>query len=897
MSKRSFRLSDAKPNAKQDVDDELAFHLEMRVRELMDQGLTADEARRQALASFGDVQAIRSELRAERAARNEERTRRDWWGGLRMDAAYAVRSLRSNPAFTAAAVATLALGIGAATAVFTVVSGVLLRPMPYQEASRIAQIWMIDPQGGFDAPLSSGHYRDLAQDAKSFAALAAFRARKYSLVGSNGENESVAGARVTPALFDVLGVRPLIGQVFGPEAGVPGGPASAVISHALWQRRFGGERSVIGRPINLSGFTFTVVAVMPPGFAFPRGAELPAPLQFGARTDVWTPMVFDPAGARNYGAQNITVIGKPAAGVTLAAAEAEANGILKRFLAQNAPNLKLGYHLVPLQEQASRPVRPTLLIMMGAVLLLLLIACANVTSLLVARARGRQRELAVRAALGAGRARIARQLMTENVILAGGGAVLAVAIAYWGTKAMLSLVPGSMPRADDIGLDWRVLSFTGLVALAAGALFGIASAYAVTWKRLAAELQSAGTRATTDRARRLGRQMLVTVEVALSLMLLIGAALLTRSFLRLQDIDPGFQPDNVLTAEVGLPVTGTPVAEGPKWAATLDELTARLNRSPGIVSAGAVTSLPLSGNVEGGGLQIPSRPPDPPGQGPHAQTSVVSGAYFKTVGIKLIAGRFFDSSDDAPGAGSIVVNREFVRKYLTTDVAAVGQTLVPTFGFTAGKEHRIVGVVDNVKQTSLDEEPTPQVYVPESQISSPQLTVVMRTAGDPSAALPALRRELKALSPSATVNHVSTFHDVVENSLARQRFSMTLIGVFAACALALALVGLYGVIALLVAQRNREIGVRLALGAAPGDVVRMMTFEGSRLAVIGVIVGVVGALALTRVLAAMLYNVSTTDPLTFAGAALLILVVSTAAAFLPARRVARVDPTVTLRAD
>jgi predicted permease len=369
--------------------------------------------------------------------------------------------------------------------------------------------------------------------------------------------------------------------------------------------------------------------------------------------------------------------------------------------------------------------------------------------------------------------------------------------------------------------------------------------------------------------------------------------------MQLHQVQPGFDASHVLTAGIGLPVAGRfdPIRQGPQWVTILNQATARLNSAPGVVAAGAVSSLPLSGALEGGGVRITGRSPDPPGQGPSAQYNVVSGNYFKAASIRVVAGRVFDTRDDAPGAWSIIVNREFVRKYFASEADALGHIVTPTFGFTSGTRNAIVGIVDNVKQVSLDDDPTPQVYVPISQIPYPGLTLVMRVEGDPLAAVPMLKRELRAVDPSISINHVATMADVLDQSLARQRFSMTLIGVFAVSALVLALVGLYGVIALIVGQRRREIGVRLALGAQPADVVRMVLAEGSRLSIAGVAIGVLGALGLTRVLGTLLYGVSATDTLTFVGAAVVVLLVSIAAGFMPARRASRVDPTVTLRAE
>jgi putative ABC transport system permease protein len=900
--KKLFRLSDSKPNARQDVDDELGFHLEMKTREFMEQGMSPADARRKAEASFGDVQGIRRDLRAERGARNVERERRDWWEGLAMDVRYAMRALRKQPVFASAAIATIALGIGCTMAVYTVVNGVLVRPLPYKDPEHLAMIWISQPNrdgGATDLPLTSGFFQDLQRDARTFDGMAAFRSWPYSLDPVGGsEAEPVAGARVSPALFPVLGVRPYLGQTFDSTHALPNGPVVVVISHALWQRRYGSDPNIVGRQIGMGGTQFTVLGVMPPGFSFPRGAELPSPFQFGLRTDVWTPMRFDPTAARNYSTMNLSAVGRWPASGSLANAEADANGIIKRFLEANAPQWKLGYHLVPLADQAAGKVKGTLLMLMGAVSLLLLIAITNVASLLAARGAQRQRELAVRAALGAGHGRIARQLVTENLVLAAAGGTLGVALSLWGTRAILALVPGSMPRADDIGLDWRVTLVAVAMAVAAGAVFGLVSASAVRWNRLATTLHDGGTRAT-DRAGRAGRQLMVSLEVAVSVVLLIGAALLTRSFIQLQQVPPGFQSTNVLTMGIGLPVVGRfdPAAQGPDWMQTFNRATATLATMPGIAAAGATSLLPLSGAWESGGFRIPSRPAPPDGQQLSARYSVLSGDYFKTLQIRVLAGRSFDASDDVAGALSIIVNNEFARRYFGSPAEAIGKIVIPSYTFVRDRQHIIVGVVDDVKQGSLDDTPSPQQYVPISQMPYPGLTLTLRTNGDPLVAIPAVRKALREVDPRISVKDIRTMDDVMANSLARQRFSMTLIGVFAGAALLLALVGLYGVIALIAGQRRREMGVRLALGAQPGDVVRLVLSQGVRLAGVGVALGLVGAVGLTRVMQAMLFEVSTTDTATFAGAAIVVLLVSLAATLAPARSASRVDPTLTLRSE
>jgi predicted permease len=890
-----------RPPERIEVAEELRFHVEERARELIERGMDPERARELAEQRFGPVRPIEEALVDSTRRRRQREDRAEKLMNLRKDLRYTVRSLLKNPGFAAAAVGTLALGVGAVLAVFTVVNGVLVRPLPYKDPERIAMIWTWMPEG-YGLPLSSGMFTRLSEQQTRFDAVAAFRAWPYgfSRPGS-AESERVNGARVTPALFDVLGVRPLAGRTFTKNEAVPGGPNVAVISHDLWQRRFAGDRSVIGKQIALSGQTFMVIGVMPPGFAFPRGAELPAPLQFPLRTDLWTPLVFDSAEAIDFSTENLSAIGR-VKGADARPAQAEASAIMRRFLDANAPNLKIDLKLVSLADQAGKTIKGGLLLLLGAGVIVLLIASANVASLLVARISHRQRELAVRAAMGAGWGRIARQLVTENLVLSTLGCALAALIAFWMTKGMLALVPGSLPRADDIGLDWRVVAVAALVAIAAGVAFGIIVTASVRWPHLAQALHAGDTRAAGSVGQRYGRRVLVAAEVALSLVLLIGAALLTRSFIELQRVRAGFDPGNVLTAAVGIPFAGRfDPSLGPIWAQRLNDMSARLNATPGVVAAGAISSLPLTGGVEYGGVNVVGEPIPQPGEMRTAQYNVVTGRYFEAMRIAVLHGRAFDSRDDVAGMRTIVVNRAFARQRFATEDAAVGREVRATFEFTPNPAPRvIVGVVDDVKQSSLGEEPTPQVYLPQSQHSYPRLAFVVRTDGsrlEPLGAVNIVRRAVHDADATAMISDVRTMDDVVAQSLARQRFSMTLIGTFASLALILTIVGLYGVLSLAVRQRQREIGVRLALGATPGNVVAMVVGDGARVTAVGMLVGIAGAIAATRVLASLLYGVSTTDAMTFVGAAVVVALVALAATYVPARRAAGVDPREALAAD
>lgn len=894
-------------NVHAEVGDEIAFHIQMRTAELIEQGVDPERAQAMAAERFGPLQPIEQELAGSIRRRRRREDRAASFLDVTQDLRFAIRALQRAPGFTTAAVATFALGVGAALAVFNVVNGVLLRPLPYSDPSRIQMVWITNQSEGgetFDLPLSSGFYLDIERQARSFEAMAAFRAWSYALTADGSdESESLAGARVSPALFSVLGVRPVVGQPFSRSDAVPGSANVAMISYDLWQRRLGGDAAIVGKRLTLNGQAFTVTGVMPPGFAFPRGAELPAPFGFGLRTQVWTPLVFDSSDAVNYGTQNLSAVGRLPSNGSPLAAQTELSGIMKRFLQENAPRLKLDFRVLSLADQAGKTVERGLLILLGAVILVLVIATANVASLLIARIGARQRELAVRAALGAGRWRIARQLVTENLVLALAGTVVGLFMAYWTTQVMLALVPGSLPRADDIGLDWRVLSVAALVTLLAGAGFGAAAAFAVQWSQLGSALHQSDLRSTGGVRQRYGRRLLAATEVALSLMLLIGAALLARSFIALQNVRLGFDPSNVLTTHVGIPVAGRfrPLQDGPIWNATMTDITARVATAPGVVAAGMVSSLPLSGAFESGGLRLPGVTYEN-GQGPSAQYSVVAGNYFKAAGIRLIAGRTFDATDLPPDRATIVINRVVAKQLFGSESAAVGREVRATFEFTRNPPPRtIVGVVDDVKQLSADEEARPQVYVPQSQMSYPGLTLVVRASReairDPRSLLTIIKREARAVNSAVTVDDVRRMEDVVSRSMARQRFNMTLVGIFAALALVLSIVGLYGVVALIVGQRRREIGVRMALGAQPRAVMRMILQEGVAMAAVGVTLGIIGALALTRVMEALLFGISTTDPWTFFGAAAVVTAVALGASYVPARRAARVDPKTALAGD
>jgi putative ABC transport system permease protein len=892
-------LRSLRPSPKRDVADELAFHIDMRAAEFRAAGMPESEARRAAIAAFGDVSAMKDQMTSVRQADVDERRRQDRVQELMSDIGFALRTFRKNPGFTGAALATLALGIGATIAVFTVLNGVLLRPLPYHEPARIAMIWMTSDKpanAGSQLPVSSGFYLNALETSRTFEAMAAFRAWPFTIT-SNGETEQVRGARVTPSLFTVLGAKPLLGRVFTEGDAAPGARKVVILSHALWQSRFGGDPTIVDKPLLLGVESFTVVGVMPDGFAFPRGAELPPGLQFPLRTELWTPLVFSGTDRTAYGTLNMAAIGRLKPEMTIAQSRVDLTGSLRALLDRlNARGVDLKFQTISMQDQAGQPVRRGLWLLMGAVALVLFIACANVTNLLVARTGSRRRELSMRAALGAGRSRIARQLITENILLAVLGTALGVVLSIWVTRVMLAMVPGSLPRTDDVQVDWRVSVGALAIAIIAGSVFGAISTMQIRLGDLAATLREAGSRMTGTR-RSIGRRSLVTIEVALSVVLVIGAALLMASFSRLQRVDSGIDTRNVLKTNVGLPISAgfDPARDGPGWAAFFAQAQDRLAQVPGVRAVGFTSAIPLAKATESGAYAVVGRPAPKSGEAPSAQYAVIAGYYFRAAGIDLLTGRAFDGRDAASTTPVMIVNREFA-KTVFGDTAAIGRQIVTYFDWT-GSTRTIIGVVEDTRQDGLDAPIRPMVYTPQSQMPYPGLRMLVRGDGDPVALLPALKREIKAANSQAVVAEVEMLSEIEHASLARQRFSMTVLTIFAGLASVLATVGLYGVIALSVGQRYREIGVRMALGAAPRDVVGQILGEGMRLAITGVVIGVIGAAAASRLLASMLFGVSALNVSLYIAAIVGVLAISAVATLLPARRATRVDPLLALRSD
>ncbi|MFN0122406.1 MAG: ABC transporter permease [Blastocatellia bacterium] len=805
------------------------------------------------------------------------------------DLRYGFRLLGRKPGFTTVAIFALALGIGANTAIFSVVNSILLRPLPYPDPERLVQLNHNYPQISLKASVSAfgfTKYRELAQ---SFDYLTAVTGGSRNLT-SNGEPEQVQSMSVTASLFPLLGATAAKGRVLLPEEEQQGKHRVAVLSDGLWKRRFGADPNLVNQTITLDGESYTVAGVMPPGFQFGR--------EFGRVVDLWTPLSFTPdqLDSRRMTNEFLSVFGRLKQGISFQQAQSEmdalADNMRKTYAPQMTPAM-WGLLLQSVNELIVGDIRPALWMLLGAVGLVLLIACANVANLLLARAADRQREIAVRAALGAGRMRVSRQLLTESVLLGLVGGLLGLGIALTGIKLLTNISAIRIPRMHEIGIDWRVLLFTLGVSLLTGILFGLFPALQMSRGNLHDTLKEGG-RTGQSGARGWLRGALVVIEMALALMLLVGAGLLMRSFWRLQQVSPGFQPQGVLSMMIALPANKYPDA-----AARMNffrQLMPQLRALPGVESAGACLVVPMSGNNSSGSFSIEGRQ-IPDGQSmPHGDRWQTVAGYFETMKIPLRRGRYFTDSDTAAAQPVIVIDETMARKYwpnedplgkrISFDRDAAGQ---PVW-------REIVGLVGHVRHQGLEGESRVQYYVPFTQrATTPGMYLVARTAGDPAGLTAAVRGAIRNLDREMPVFRVSTMETLVADSLAQRRFTLWLLGIFACAALALAAVGLYGVLAYSVTQRSHEIGLRMALGAQRRDVLRMIVRQGMTLALAGIAIGLALAFGLMRLLTKLLFEVGAGDPLTYVAIALVLGVVALLACLIPALRATRVDPMVALR--
>jgi predicted permease len=868
-----------------DVDEELRFHIAMRAEELEARGMTPDAALAEATRQFGDLEDARRYLRRMDRSTEAARRRRDYMGELRSDIVYSLRKLRGAPAFTLTALLTLALGIGANTAIFSVVHGVLMKPLPFPHPEQLVRIWSANPTAGAThTPVSPVDLDDWRAQRSAFADMGGYW---YVEGGSGvdmtgeGEPQRLSAAFVEPGFFPTLGVKPEIGRLPREDEMHRGGPDRVVVlSHAFWQRQFSGSPSVVGRVLDFGGEPYEVLGVMPRDFRYP-----------GERIDVYVPYstIPDDGIPRLRQVRVLDVVARLKPGVSIERGRAEMSAITRRLGEQYSEDRTWNAATVePLRDVMVGSARTALLVLLGAVAFVLLLACANLASLLLARATARERELAVRSALGAGRGRLLRQLITESVVLALAGGALGVVLAVAGTRGLLKMGARELPRAAEIGLDPTVLLFALALSILTGMIFGIAPAMRATAANLQTALREGG-RGNSDARGHRARAALVVGEVAVAVVLVVGAGLMARSFLGLLHVDLGFRPDHVLVVNfnIGDRHQESQAQENGYYAEILD----RVRALPGVVTAGAAKEIPFRGTGERVGFVPQGMAVAPGDEPPTAGMIHVSDGYFRALGVPVLAGREFARGDDDHAPFSLVVNEAFARKYFP-DRPAVGRTIA----FDT-LQVPIIGVVGDVRQESLDVPAKPQIYVHNLQNFRSQSNLIVRTRGEPLAMTRSVRDAIWSIDRDQTITSIFTLSSAVGDSVARPRLLATLLALFGILGLMIGGIGLYGVLAYFVTHRRREIGVRVALGADPASVLRMVVRRGLWLAALGIVLGLAGAALLTRFMRSVLFGVGATDPLTFAGVAAALLAVAFLASWIPARRAARVDPLIAMRAE
>lgn len=865
--------------ADQDFQQELLAHLEMLTEDNLRRGLTREEAVRAARVRLGGLTQLQEAHRDLRGLPVID--------ALWQDTRHALRMLRRNPGFTAVAVLTLALGIGANTATFSVVHAVLLKPLPYSRSEELFNVFQVQPQqGNKGTGWSYPNFTELRDQTTVFSELAGVQQRQLTL-NSRGEPAVVHTSVVTPELFSLFGATPLAGRGLRSEDGKPGAPPVVVLSESLWRGSLGADPNVIGSSIDLDKRPFTVVGVMPAAFRFPL-------LRDGAQ--VWIPVVQDPL-FRSWMPQRaghwLQVTGRLKPGVSIEQAQAELDAVGAR-LAQAFPAENEGWaiRMVPLQQLIVGDAKSPLLVLLGAVGLVLLIACANIANLLLARATSRVREIAIRASLGAARGRIVRQLLSEATVLGLLGGALGVALAYWSVRTLSPLLPSSLTRVNEIRVDTVVLGFAFLVSVLAALLFGLAPAFLAAGSRPQEGLREGGGRSGESGVRRRARSVLVATEVALAMVLLVGAGLLLRSFARLTSVNPGFEVQHVLKADISLPrnMYSTPR----QWAAFSDELLARLQAEPGMQDSAVAVPRPIADRCVVLGFDIVGSPPSTANASRAAEYVSVSPEYFRVMGIPLRSGRLFDRRDTSSSSRVAVVSQALATLHFPNQ-NPVGRRLVFGFPPSSGEEREIVGIVGDVRAMGLGEKPGPMMYVPYAQEPFWGANLVVRSAMSAGGVAATIRQAVRSLDKDLPVTDIATMPDVLETSVAQPRFRTVLFGLFAAIALCLAATGIFGVISYSVSCRTNEIGVRVALGASRGAILRMVLRETLVLTLAGLAVGVPVSLAAARLVRNLLFEVPVNDPTTVTGVALLLSAVAALAGFVPARRAMRVEAMVALR--
>ncbi|MCA1816326.1 MAG: ABC transporter permease, partial [Acidobacteria bacterium] len=805
---------------------------------------------------------------------------------LLQDARYGLRMLWKTPGFTLAAVVSLALGIGANTVVFSVVNAVLLKSLPYRDPARVVLLWGANSASGNSREqVSATDVADWRAQSRSFEDVSTYGDWRPLLAEGAGDPERLPAVQVGDGYFKVMKGEPLLGRTFLPEEQEDGKDFVVVLGYDLWQRRFAGDPSIVGRRITLSGRPYTVVGVMPADFK-----SLPAGL-VQEEAQLYRP-VAEAFDEHERGSRHLRAVARLKEGATVEQAQAEMTAIARRITEEHpAENTNYGVRVTPLREDLVGDIRPALLLLFGAVAFVLLIACANVGNLLLARSTARRRELAIRAALGAGGLRIVRQLLTESLLLALVGGSLGLLAAAWGTRVTEALGAQLIPWLGHVEMDARILAFTFATSVLTGVVFGLAPALRASRPDLNESLKE-GARSGASASRSLVRSFLVVSEVALSLVLLVGAGLLVKSVARLRGVDPGFDAKNVATMNVWLP--SAKYSKPDDQHAFYAQLAERVSRLPGVEAVGVTSVLPVSGNFDGRTVEIEGRAYGA-GEQPDAENYFVSPGYLRAMSVPLVRGREFNEADTKDSQPVAVVSRTFAREQWG-DADPIGKRLRYYDPYAKGKPWRtVVGVVADVKLTRLDAKDAGGLYVPEAQAPSSAMTLVVKTSANPAGVVPAVRDEVRGIDKELALFNVKTMDELVSDSILLRRFAMLLLGAFAALALVLASVGIYGVISYTVTRRTHEIGVRMALGATASDILRMVVRQGMGLTLAGVAVGVGVALALTRALRTLLYEVSPTDPSVFVGISLLLASVALAACLVPARRATRVDPMIALR--
>ena len=868
---RRWRALTHKQELDNELEEELQFHLERDIEQKIKDGMRPEDARHAALRAFGGVDQSKEECRDARGVGPLENTLRD--------ISYSTRVLLKNYAFTIVVVLTLALGIGANTAIFSFANGILLRPLPYPQSDRLAVLDETALKRGIESmSVSYPNFLDWREQNTVFQDIGLhFGTHRFSLSGA-GEPVEINGSRITQGLFEILRVSPILGRAFTADEDRPQQDAVVILGYDLWQKNFSGDPNILGQKLVLSNRPRTIVGVMPRGFRFPEVSEL------------WVPMALTPQMFTRTD-HGLNAIARLKDGVTFEEAQAEMHNIAARIEQQNpVTNEGLGVKVMSLHENLAGDYREALLILLGVVGCVLLVACVNVANLMLARATARQKEFALRAALGASRWRIVRQLLIESLLLAMVGGAIGFALSLWALNLLLRAIPGQLPFWMNFTIDLRVLAFTLGITLLTGLIFGAVPALQTSRVDLNDTLKEGGRGAIGFRGR--SRSLLVVTEIALSLVLLVGAGLMIQSFLRLRQVNIGLDAKNVFTATVALP--RAKYTEDEQRITFFKQLLEQVRTIPGVEAAGATSTLPLSGNNWGRSLTVEGYPVMSVGQAPIIQHTLATPGYFQTLGITLIAGRDFTDADTAGSPKVTIVDERLARHYWPND-SPVGKRI--RFGPPEDNEpwHTIVGVVRTVRHQRMQEDTRESVYLPYRQIPINELTLVARTTADPHELTAAVRRAVAQIDRDQPVSQIATMEEVVAESIWQPRLYATLFAVFAGGALILALIGIYGVMAFLVQTRTHEIGVRMALGATARDVFKLIVGRGMKLTVFGVIIGVAGAIGLTRLMHSLLFNTSATDPFTFIGISILLSLAAFFACYIPARRAAKVDPLIALR--